>query len=423
LILNHRPIKGALFGSAFPPNEELESLARVGGSSMALFYQNFEVILLSPSLRMIWPEGNLGSNISGFRSFMEGIVAPAEKLHLYAFWEIVKQGTGNHSAVFLLKARRLWDVSLVGLSFFSFSWGNFMVVVPGESSGQVREIQGILFSEISELPLRGLDRWVEDSETEFALSRLLERFPEEFRGTSGFLRNFEIPIPDKKFQSYEIAYKYRNQKWQRDVVEGEVLEVSHEGITTWKRPGAPGEIVSDKSQAFREKGVRVGNEILINFTVFMGGVFPLGNIPLPTHALISGGLARINRFIREISWELVSHAQSLTSKHYHFCRFWTEDGFAIEGLEEIARIVDPVNWKTLMILPFWETGPSSLLEIRSHCRVSDPFFVDPKKNMGLLILRDCSEWHARNVVTRHFRKRVSAEIESPVTVGRFLTGL
>ena len=130
----------------------------------------------------------------------------------------------------------------------------------------------------------------------------------------------------------------------------------------------------------------------------------------------------MNRFIREISMELVPQSQSLTSNHFRFCRFWTESGFSIKGLEEIARIIDSSNWRNQMVLPFWETGPNSLSEIKSACRVSDPFFIDPEKNMGVLLLRDCSEWHARNVVVRHFRSRVSALVESPMTVGRFLSG-
>lgn len=419
MILNHRPIKGALFGSAFPPNEELESLARVSGPNMILFYQNFDVTLVSPPLRMIWPDATLESNFAGFREFIEKIVAPAEKLHLAGFWEEYERRTGEISDVFLLKSRHLWDISILGLSSFRFSWGTLLVVVPGENPGRVREVQSTFLDDKTGSSWRkGLNRWVEDSEAEFVLTHLLNSFPEEFRGPSGFLRKIEIPNSENKRQSYEIVYKFRNQKWQRDVIEEEE-EATKSGTDTWKRPGGPGTHLA-KPQVFREKGVRTGTEILINFTVFMGGVFPLGDIPVPTGALEKGGLIRINRFIREISSGVVSHAQSMTSEHYRFCRFWAENGFSVDGLEVIARIMDPVNWKNLIVLPFWETGPNSLAEIRAHCRVSDPFFLDPKKNMGLLILRDCGDYHARNVVTRHFRKRVSALVESPITVGRFL---
>ncbi len=422
MILNHRPLRGALFGSAFPPNDDLETLSKVSGPNMALFYQNFNVALVSPPLRMIWPEANLGATIVMFRTFMEEIVAQAEKHHLASFWEKLERGEGNISDLFLIKSGRLWDISMIGLSVFSFSWGTFLIVVPGENLASVKEVQAALMTNPAGESWRdGLNRWVEDSEAEFVLSHLLNGFPEEFRSPSGFIRSLEIPMLDNKIQPYEIGYKFRKQKWQRDIAEGHVMEATKTGTTFWKRPGAQGTLGHEKPQVFREKGVRVGNEIYINFTVFLGGVFPLGDIPVPVQALTNGGLVRINQFIREISAGVVSHAQSMTSEHYRFCRFGCEDGFSTKGLEEIAKMMDPVHWKNLMVLPFWETGPTSLSEVRALCRVSDPFFVDPDKNMGLLLLRDCSEWHARNVVPRHFRKRVSALVESPISVGRFLS--
>ncbi len=422
MILSHRPLKGALFGSAFLPGDELETLAKVSGSNMALFYRSYEVILSSPPLRMIWPDGILGSNIARFRDFMEEAVAPAEKMHLGEFWKRADTEKEIVSDVFLLRAGRLKETSLLGLVFLIFSWGRFLVIVPGENLGRVREVLAALsLSPMGEVR-SALERWVEDSEAEFVLTQLMERFPSEFVGPSGFFRKAGVPVPENQTQIFDISYVYRNKRWQRDVVEGELVAGSSEGVFAWKRPGGYGKDSSGLPQVFRERGVKVGNEVHIRFSVFLGGVFPLGDIPVPIQALANGGLLRMNRFIREISMELVPRAQSLTSNHFRFCRFWTESGFSLGGLEEIARILDPSNWKNLMVLPFWETGPNSLAEVKAACRVSDPFFVDPAKNMGLLLLRDCSEWYARNVVVRHFRERVSAQVDSPVSVGRFLMG-
>ncbi len=422
MILSHRPLKGALFGSAFVPGDELESLAKICGSNMALFYRSYEVILASPSLRMIWPEGTLGTNIAKLREFLEDIVAPAEKLHLGEFWRGTEGEEGDVSDVFLLRAGKLKETSLLGLVVFRFSWGRLLVIVPGENPGRVREVLALLSRPSVEAVRGSLDRWVEDSEVEYILTHLLERFPEEFLEGSGFFRKVGVPAPENQTQIFEISYVHRNKKWQREVLEGDLVAGSSEGIFVWKRPGGAGKDSSGLPPLFRERGVRIGHEVLIRFSVFLGGVFPLGDIPVPLHLLAKGGLLRMNRFIREISMELVPQAQSLTSNHFRFCRFWTESGFSIKGLEEIARIIDPSNWRNMMVLPFWETGPNSLSEIKSACRVSDPFFIDPSKNMGVLLLRDCSEWHARNVVVRHFRKRVSALVESPMTVGRFLSG-
>jgi len=422
LILSHRPLKGALFGSAFLPGDELESLAKICGTNMALFYRSYEVILASPSLRMVWPDGVLGTSIAKFREFMEELVAPAEKLHLGEFWKGTEGEEGSVSDVFLLRAGKLKEATLLGLMVFRFSWGRFLVVVPGENPGRVRETLGLLSQPSLEIVRASLDRWVEDSEAEYVLTQLMERFPEEFRVGSGFFRKVGVPAPESQTQIFDISYVYRNRKWQREILEGEIVAGPAEGIFVWKRPGGVGKESSGLPPVFRERGVRIGHEILIRFSVFLGGVFPLGDIPVPINLLANGGLLRMNRFIREISMDLVPTAQSLTSNHFRFCRFWTESGFSIKGLEEIARIMDSSNWQNQMVLPFWETGPDSLAEIKSACRVSDPFFIDPEKNMGLLLLRDCSEWHARNVVVRHFRKRVSALVESPMTVSRFLSG-
>ena len=114
MILSHKPLKGALFGSAFPPGDELEDLAKVMGSNMALFYQSYEVILSAPSLRMIWPDGVLGSNIDRFRSFMEESVAPAEKMHLKEFWALLKEERTLSSDLFLLRSGFLFDTSILG---------------------------------------------------------------------------------------------------------------------------------------------------------------------------------------------------------------------------------------------------------------------------------------------------------------------
>ncbi len=422
MILSHKPLKGALFGSAFPPGDELEDLAKVLGSNMALFYQSYEVILSAPSLRMIWPDGVLGSNIDRFRSFMEESVAPAEKMHLKEFWSLLKEERTISSDLFLLRSGFLFDTSILGIIFLGFPWGRFLVILPGEDPARVRD-QSARLTEVSAKALRSsLDRWVEDMEAEFVVTKLLEQFPEEFLGSSGFSRRMGLPLPESRMQVHELYYTHRNRRWQRDVIEGEVVEgVASSGLT-WKRPGGTAGTTTTGSPVLRERGIRIGNEVHIRFSVFVGGVYPLGEIPVPISALAGGGLVRMNRFIREVASALVSHAQSLTSSHFRFSRFWTESGFSLAGIEEIAKIIDPGNWRNLILLPFWETGPQSLAEVKSSCRVSDPFFYDPAKNMGALLLRDCSEWHARNVVVRHFRHRVSAHVESPVTVGRFLSG-
>lgn len=172
----------------------------------------------------------------------------------------------------------------------------------------------------------------------------------------------------------------------------------------------------------RGKGTRHGNEILIHFTTFMGGVLPLGDLSLPDSVLAGGGLACAHRFFRRISLEMLLRARSLASDSFAFSRFWNGSAFRIDGLEEISRLIDPSGWKDCMVLPFWMTHSGSLSEILSVSRVSDPLFVDPHRNMGVVLLRNCSGKAALKAVYENFRTRTKAHIELPANVADFMEG-
>jgi len=417
VILNHKPLKGALFGSAFLPEDEFDLLFRIGGHRFALFYGN-RIILLSPHLRALWPEAAPGMTLDEFLMLTEKIVPPAEKFHFGVFREKMKGEAGEGADIFPI--RTVGAPSILGLAFSVFSWGRFLIAVPGERASPVREILDRFGRERLSVLCQALDQWVEDSETELLLTPLLESFPEEFREIAEFRRTVNFPATDGKHKRYEISYRYRGKKWQRGVEKGRMAEASGPQ-DSGKRSGKPGAGKPSESRELREKGVRVGNEIMIHFTVFLGGVFPLGEVSLPCRVLANEGIVRLNRFIRKISVDLVSTARSLSSRRYHFCRFWDENGFSFEGIEEIARIVDPGGWRNLVVLAFWGTDPDALVEVRTHCRVSDPFFVDAGKNMGLLLLRNCSLERARNTVAENLGRRVRAKIDPPATVGEFLS--
>jgi hypothetical protein len=296
-----------------------------------------------------------------------------------------------------------------------------MVVLPGSDPGPVKSALSALKATRDLAAFETLDRWVKDSETKHVLTGILENFPEEFRSEGRFERTKVVPGPGGRLRTLRIFYHYRGRKWQREVLEGSIAPTDPEDPS--RRPpeeGSQGKGIV--GPIVRGKGTRHGNEILIHFTTFMGGVLPLGDLSLPALILSKEGMKRVNLFLRNVSRESLLRARSLASDSFGFSRFWDGNAFRIDGLEEIARLIDPNAWKNCMVLPFWMTHSGSLSEILSVSRVSDPLFVDPHRNMGVVLLRDCSGKAARKVVYENFRTRTKAHIELPTSVAEFMEG-
>jgi len=418
VILNFRPLKGALFSSVIALKEKFESLSGIGGPDMAAFYRDEGVVLFSPSFRKIWPDIGFGASLDQLLSQVSTVVVPAEKHLLSRFGDSLKENEGDRYGIFLLQARRIFGVSVLGVVFFRYSWGGLMIVLPGSDPGAVKNALSALKSARNHTAVDALDRWMKDSETEYVLTWIFENFPGEFRGEGRFERTKVIPDP-KGSRTLQIFYTFRGRKWNRDVLD-RPTEPSDQGEPSGTRPEEGGQANRNVDPIVRGKGTRHGNEILIHFTTFMGGVLPLGDLSLPDSVLSGSGLLYASRFLRRISLEALLRARSLASDSFAFTRFWDGSAFRMEGLEEIARLIDPSGWKECMVLPFWMTHSGFFSEILSIFRVSDPLFVEPHRNMGVVLLRNCSREAARKVVYENFRTRTKAHIELPMSIAEFM---
>jgi len=418
VILNFRPLKGALFGSVVPLREALDPLSAEGFTEVAAFYRNEGAVLFSPSFRKICPDIGFDKSLDHFLSTVDAWVVPAEKNLFACFGKDLITGKEDKSGIFLLQAGRIPDSSILGLASFRYSWGNFVVAVPGSEAGPVRQALSALERLRSSTVFDAVDHWGKDSETEYVLTEIFENFPEGFRDNGRFDRREVVTDPKGQPRTFRIYYHYRGRRWHREVLDGP-LGPAGRGEASGAPPEKGGAIACP---IVRGKGTRHGNEILIHFTTFIGGVLPLGDLSLPDSVLAGSGMACAHRFLRRISLETLLRARSLPSDSFAFSRFWDGSAFRIDGLDEISRLIDPGGWKDCMVLPFWMTHSGSLSEILAVSRVSDPLFVDSHRNMGVVLLRNCSRKAARRVVYENFRPRTKAHIELPMSIAEFMEG-
>lgn len=418
MILNHAPLKDALYRSIVGIRDGLDPLSKAGFPEIAAFYREGEVLFFSPSFRKIWPEIGLDGTLDQFLSSVNAKVVPAEKELFSRFGRNLLTGNEDRAGIFLLQPRSLPECSVLGMASFGYSWGNLVIVVPGTEADPVRMALSALERRRFPTAFEAADFWVRDAETEYILTWVFENFPEEFRNEGRFERTRIISDPEGQRRTLRIFYHYRGRKWQRDVHESR----SGQGEPPGTSPEEDGQGTGNDEPVVRGKGTRHGNEILIHFTAFMGGVLPLGDLSLPSPILSKEGMKRVNLFLRKVSRETLQRARSLKSDSFLFTRFWNGESFRLEGLEEISRLIDPKGWKNLIILPFWTTPSGPLEEVLEAARVSDPLFVDPHRNMGVVLLRDCTEDSARKIVCENFRTRTKAHIELPASVVEFMEG-
>ena len=380
--------------------------------NLAIVHSQEGILLLSQSLQAIWPDADLGATLNDFRNYLERIVPFSETTHMTSFWNKLEKTSETMADFFSLQEGKIPKTTIFGLISFGFSWGRLLVAFPEENRDRMKNNLDKYLKERQAWSQSEISLWVEDSETEFALTPLFHRLPEEFRENSYFTRIIRIPISSNDERLYEIGYHYQSCQWHQQIVErsSESRPDSGEDL--------PGQL--NFHSVSRQKGFRVGDEVMFRFPVFLGGVLSLGDISVPSKDLSDGGLTRLNHFLRDISTELVPQAQRLTGNSYSFCSFWNGDGFSFEGLEDIAQIIDPKHFRSLMVLPFWESDKHTLAKIQASRRVSDPVFVDLEKNMGLILLRHCKEKDAWNAVWPRFQKQVEGFFDHPMTVEQFL---
>lgn len=400
MVLSRRPFQDALFESPLFPNEEMKSFLRHAGPICAFFHPNEGLMFFSTLLRRIWPGASFGVSVETFRSLMEGDVAPAEQSHLAGFWGKFSEGVPKIGDRFVLKLGRILGAKTLGVVFFSLPAGHLLVLVPGEGPKTLsKELDDIVRLNPWDLTDK-LTEWVQDSEIESLVGHFLRSLPEEFRASVSFVR--KGPGDDS-----QIVYRFQRERWVRELLPD-------------LAPAPAAEAFSE----VRHYGKLVDGKILLHFTVFVGGIFPLGIASFPPKTLETAGLDRFNRFLHTTSTSLVLEGRRMVSSPLRFCRRWADQGFEMDSLPEIAGLIEPERWKELVLLPFWigETDQWSRLSLLDSVRyTTDILFVDQKKGLGAVLLRNTDLDKARTVVREKFFQRFPVPFGDPVTVGEFVS--
>ena len=400
MLLSRRPFRDALFESTLFPKEETKAFLRHAGPNSAFFHPTMGLMFFSPVLRRIWPEASFGSSVESFRTLLEEDVAPAEKSHLAGFWNKFSEGVSKIGDRFALKLDRIQGAKTLGVVFFSIPTGHLLVLVPGEGPKMVsKDLDDIIRLNPWDLTHK-LTEWVKDSEIESLVGHFLKSLPEEFQQSVAFVRKG----PGGRS---EIVYRFQRDRWIREIL-----------------PDQGTVQIAEAFSEVRHYGKLVNGNISIHFTVFVGGIFPLGSASFPAKMLETAGLDLFNRFLHKTSTSLVVEGQRMMSADLHFCRRWSEQGFDMDSMEEIAGLIAPERWKELVILPFWigDADQWSHISLLDSVRyTTDILFADQKKGLGAILLRNTDLEKARNVVRKKFLQRFPVPFGDPVTVGEFLS--
>ncbi len=399
MLLSRRPFQDALFESPMFPKKEMKAFLRHAGPNIAFFHPTAGLMFFSPVLRRIWPGASFGDSVETFGTLMEGDVAPAEKSHLAGFWEKFSEGVSKIGDRFVLKPGRIQGAKTLGVVFFSIPSGHLLVLVPGEGPKTVsKDLDDIVRMNPWDLTDK-LREWVKDSEIESLVGHFLRRLPEDFRKSVSFVRKG----PGDRSQ---IVYRSQGDRWIREFLPDQ----------------APAQ-AAEVSLEVRHYGKLVDGKILFHFTVFVGGIFPLGSASFPAKTLETAGLDLFNRFLHKTSTSLVLEGRRMVSAPLRFCRRWAGQGFEMDSLAEIAGLIEPERWRELVILPFWigDADQWSRISLLDSVRyTTDVLFADQKKGLGAVLLRNTDLEKARDVVREKFLQRLPVPFGDPVTVQEFI---
>lgn len=411
MLFNIAPFRGALFDSVLPPKKAIEGFFGQSLTDVAFFHPSEGIVLFTPSIRTLWSDAVFGASLPSFKRFTEDGIVPAERIHLDRYWTDVISGSPELSDMFVIQAGKNRQVFMLGFVFFSFPWGRFLAILPGETRGDLKTRLKEIGTRNKEGLFTVLETWIRDSETEFLVSEVLRALPEDFRSVLAFSRRLELPLSEETVGRYKISYQYRSGRWQREIQSGTGSKEDSEGVP-------PGETIGEKD---REKS-GYENQGVIHFPVFVGEVYSLGTVSVSEEFLKTIGLARFKSFLRKTSSSLIPLTRELGSEPYRYGRFWTGKEYSLEGLEEIARRIDVIHWQRLIVIPFWtlrssRSGFSSSLDfIRER---TDLLFYDPSKDLGCVLFRE-EKLDASNTAQSIFGKHTHVLMDDPVTVEEFL---
>lgn len=406
VIFLSRPFSGALFPSVISVQKGLDALSHATGPHILLFHEKRGLVLFSPTVRSLWPGADPGQSLADLRLFTEDGIVPAERHHLSSFWERISKGPGDYADMFVIKAGRIRQVFMLGFVCFRFPWGHLVIIIPGETprelGGRIANPESWLAPSLKET----LSAWMEDSDREALMGVALSAIPEDLLNMALVERH--VPgSPDDSRPGYRLSYRVRGREWQRDAA----------------TEGNP----PQEEKPVYMGGKVVDGEVVIGFSVYVGGIRSLGTLFLPLAKMPEAGLARLNGFLHKTSEALCLKVRETALPEFSYCRYWEPGGFRLEALREVAALLSPGDFRNIPVLPLWfppDQDPLPLLMAIDRARyVTDILFVDEKKRAGCLLLRDVPREKAAMVRDKILRDKTMVTIDPPMTLGECLDTL
>lgn len=389
-------VPDAFFSPPIPDKHAFSHLIDSLGIYQSVFRDNARLELYSRYQTRVWPDADHTRTYEDLLSFLEGSVLSSERIQFLKFQEKAQSCPEILSESFTFSHPGSPDFSHMGVLMRHSPWGMHVVFAPGRNRKDTENILSSYGKVCWESLWEGLSSWFEEEETERLAGEALRMIPEEIAEGTVLYRTTAIgPAEQRVFQ--HLVYSQKKGKWDRRFLEEETIPHSM------------------KMQAYRDR-----HELFLRTNLFLGGVFPVMRIDIQYRTLEGYGLYRFRDFLDRYSRQSVALARSFSTAPFQFAKYWTGQGYSMDGLLPIASILSPEDPSSLVVVPVWGITVFSVEEIRKAIRLSDPLFFDWEKGMGLVLLRDCSMDDAKKVVVPNLVKKLSFPVDPPVTAGTFM---
>ena len=402
LLYENRSPK-AFFGPPFPPRKIFDILEKDMGPYQGLFYQNKRLVLYSPTLKGLWRQVGHERSLDDFLDHLSRHVTVGERSHLKEFLEKSGHLEASITDRFILVPNSMGEFLFLGIILTPTPFGTHLSLSPASDLKECAELQTSIKGEKLPSLFPALATWFEDAETEELITQAIHILPEELLLSLHIHRiNTYIGVGKEK-QCAHLFYENRAGKWVRNIFDSEEPD---------------GYIPAMRLQAYME-----GVDVMMRTPMFIGQVLPLFWASINHQKLNQFGVDQFSSYLREFSRQSVMSAQQLHSPRFHFSQFWSGQGYSVEGLMTIARILsgnNPLEASKIPVLPIWGLTQTTLPGLQKSHRIPDPLFLDWDKGLGIIMLRNCSLEQATSVVWENMKSRIKLPIDPPMPLSEFL---
>ena len=397
----------ALFHPAAPLQKLLDGFANEAGPYLFLIHPVFGTVAYSCPTKSVWPGIEQGKTLSDLRQFLAEIVVPGESPHLARFWKQVESKEIELMDQFVINGGQNRLGSMLGIVVYQEDWGSLWVLIPGENADHLESVTKGFASWKTASFWEDVQSWVCESEIESMVGVLLSAMPKTLRPMTTFWRSSRSKNYWGKIDSQNLAYRFRGDRWQRDLTE-ESPEIRK---------------VIEK-QARRHAGVVIDGEISVCFSVYVGGIRSLGILQAPVEGIKDEGLNSLNHFLHLMSRSLCKKAADTSIRDYPYAHLALQGGhFGIDSLGEVAQVLSSTHWKSFPVLPLWFDQSKNFLDsvqkIDENRYITDILFLNSEGTYGCLLLADTSLEKAYKAKNK-LHKATGFVLEDPVRLSHYI---